>query len=29
MITLNEKAEQYMKRRGFRDIVLDIIKYSS
>lgn len=29
MVELNETAVSYMKKRGFRDIVLDVIRYTS
>ncbi len=29
MVELNENAVAYMEKRGFRDIVLDVIRYTS
>ncbi len=29
MVELNENAVAYMKKRGFQDIVLDVIRYTS
>lgn len=29
MIALNDNAVRYMERMGFRDIVLEVIKFSS
>ncbi len=29
MVELNENAVIYMKKRGFRDIVLDVIRFTS
>lgn len=29
MVELNDKAVSYMEKRGFKDIVLDVIRYTS
>ncbi len=29
MVELNENVVAYMEKRGFRDIVLDVIRYTS